>query len=185
MDVRIIGIGNVLMGDDGVGPVVTRVLAAEYEFPPDVTVVDSANRGIDLMPYVADADVAILIDTACGKHAPGVIERCSKAQLFECARDDRLCPHNADVRRALVDLERSGRGPRAVMLVAVVPQWIATGPNLSDTVRLAVPAVVEQIIEELTRLGIHARRRVDAREPETWWKRGATVTHAKDAAEQR
>jgi hydrogenase maturation protease len=173
------------MGDDGVGPVVARALAAEYEFAPDVTVVDSANRGIDLMPYVADADVAILIDTACGKHAPGVIERCSKEQLFQCARDDRLCPHNADVRRALVELERSGRGPRAVMLVAVVPQWIATGPNLSEAVRLAVPAVVEQIVDELCRLGIHPRRRVEAREPETWWERQRRSSQNNHAAEQR
>ncbi len=177
MDVRIIGIGNVLMADDGVGPVVARVLGAEYEFPPDVTIVDSANRGIDLMPYVADADVVFLVDTACGKHEAGVIERCSKAQLLECAKNDRLCPHNADVRRALADAERFGRGPRAVSLIAVVPQWIATGTHLSEPVRAAVPSVVELIIDELARLGIHAHRRADTRAPETWWERGA-VSHS-------
>lgn len=185
MDVRIIGIGNVLMADDGIGPVVARVLGAEYEFPPDVTVVDSADRGVDLMPYVADADAVVLIDTACGRHEPGVVERCSKAQLLECARNDRLCPHNADVRRALVNAERSGRGPRDVFLIAVVPQWIATGPHLSSPVRAAVPAVVQGVIDELARLGIHARRRSDSRAPETWWERGGTAPRADTAAEGR
>src|SRR5512141_2382354 len=180
MDVRIIGIGNVLMGDDGVGPVVARTLGAEYELPPDVTIVDSANRGADLVPYVADADVVILVDTACGKHEAGTIERCSKTQLLECARNDRLCPHNADVRRALIDAERSGRGPRAVSLVAVVPQWIATGPHLSDPVRAAVPIVVGAIIDELSSLGLHARPRGQVREPETWWERADAVSRAKN-----
>ena len=50
--IRVLGLGNVLMSDDGFGPYVARVLEAFYEFPDDVEVIDVGTPGLDLTPYL-------------------------------------------------------------------------------------------------------------------------------------
>ena len=49
--VRVLGLGNVLMGDDALGPWVVHHLVSTYDFPPEVAVVDVGTPGLDLVPY--------------------------------------------------------------------------------------------------------------------------------------
>ncbi len=53
--IRVLGVGNALMSDDGLGPYVVRVLEAFYEFPADVEVIDVGTPGLDLTPYLLNA----------------------------------------------------------------------------------------------------------------------------------
>ena len=50
--IAVVGLGNVLMGDDGFGPYVAHLLEAWYEWPDDVQVVELGTQGLDLTPYV-------------------------------------------------------------------------------------------------------------------------------------
>src|SRR6266508_490834 len=63
VDIRVLGIGNVLMGDDGFGPYVVEALGARYEFPDNVSVIDVGTPGLDLAPFLIGADAIIVIDT--------------------------------------------------------------------------------------------------------------------------
>ena len=72
MKVRVLGIGNVLMSDDGFGPFVVRTLEAAYECPPDVELVDVGTPGLDLTPFLMDTESVIFVDTVTSRGARGI-----------------------------------------------------------------------------------------------------------------
>ena len=58
LNIAVIGMGNVLMGDDGFGPYVIEVLKSRYEFQPSTHVMDVGTPGLDLSPYLGNVDAA-------------------------------------------------------------------------------------------------------------------------------
>ena len=65
--IRILGVGNVLCTDDGLGPYAIKVLEAQFEFPEGVEVLDVGTPGLDFTPYLADARMVIVLDTVKGE----------------------------------------------------------------------------------------------------------------------
>ena len=69
--IAVIGIGNVLTGDDAVGPHVVRVFEARYAVPADVQVMDAGTPGYDLTAFIAGLEALVLVDSVKAKAAPG------------------------------------------------------------------------------------------------------------------
>ncbi len=168
--VGVIGLGNVLMGDDAFGPWVVQTLLAEYEFPEGVSVEDLGTPGLDLMPYVTDLEALVLVDTVRSSAAPGTVRLYRRDELLKHAPQARLSPHDPGVKEALLTAEFAGRGPREVLLVGAVPKDSAMGVRLSPPLREAVPLAVEEVLRELTRLGHPATRRPEPGVPNIWWE---------------
>ena len=80
--VAVIGIGNVLTGDDAVGPHVVRVLEATHAFPEGVEIVDAGTPGYDLTGFLAGMDAALLVDAVKARGAPGELRVYDKAELL-------------------------------------------------------------------------------------------------------
>lgn len=171
MNVRVIGLGNVLMSDDGFGPYAARVLDAFYEFPDNVKIVDGGQPGIDLLPCLLNADAVVLIDTVKSEGSPGDVQVYLLDEILRSEPHSPVCPHDPGITEALVSVSAAGAMPRYVVLVGVVPEWVATGTVLSDPVRAAIEPVIALTITQLDRLGVRARRRGTPREPDTWWER--------------
>lgn len=171
MNVRILGLGNVLMSDDGFGPYAVRVLDAFYEMPDDVQVIDAGTPGLDLTPYLLDADVVILLDTVKAPGKPGDIHVFKLEDILHHAPQPRLSPHDPGIKEALLTVAAAGVGPKEVLLLAVVPEWVATGVQLSRSVRSAIAPVIGLVVTELERLGYRPKMRAIPRQPDTWWER--------------
>jgi hydrogenase maturation protease len=169
--VGVIGLGNVLMGDDGFGPWVVQTLLAGYEFPEGVSVEDLGTPGLDLMPYLADLEALVLVDTVRSEAPPGTLRLCRRDEILAHPPQARLSPHDPGVKEALLTAEFAGRGPREVLLVGAVPGDTAMGVELSPALREAVPLAVSEVLRELERLGRPARRRASPLDPDIWWAR--------------
>lgn len=169
--IRVLGLGNVLMSDDGFGPYVVRVLEAFYELPDQVQVIDAGTPGLDLTPYLLDADVVILVDTVSTRGTPGDIHSYQLQDILKNPPQPRLSPHDPGIKEALLTVAAAGAGPRQVLLLGVVPEWVATGVKLSRPVRSAIAPVVGLIVTELERLGCAPLLRAVPRHPDTWWER--------------
>jgi hydrogenase maturation protease len=169
--VAIIGIGNVLTGDDAVGPYVVRVIEARYDLPASVQVIDAGTPGYDLTAFLAGLDAAILVDSVKAKGAPGEVRVYDRAELVKRPAVLAMSPHEPGVREALLNAEFMGVAPKIVRLVGVIPGTVATGIGLSDAVRAAVPDAVAQVIRELERLGVRATERTPAGTPDLWWEK--------------
>ncbi len=135
MRVAIIGIGNVLAGDDAVGPHVVRVFEARYALSEGVQVIDAGTPGYDLTAFLVDLDAVVLVDAVKAKGAPGELRTFDKAALLEKKPILALSPHEPGVREALLNADFMGVTPPVVRLVGVIPGGTATGIGLSDAVR--------------------------------------------------
>jgi hydrogenase maturation protease len=169
--IAVIGIGNVLTGDDGVGPTVVRVLDASYDLGPDVEVIDAGTPGLDLTAYMAEREAIVLVDAVKSSGAPGELRTYSKGELLKKSPVLAISPHEPGVREALLNAEFIGVAPGVFRLVGVIPESVELGCALSPAVEAAVPRAVAQVVEELRAVGIAPRERTPPRAPDLWWTR--------------
>lgn len=168
--IRVLGVGNVLMGDDGLGPFVVRVIEARYQLPAHVELIDAGTPGLDFTPFLADAEAVIVVDTVAGDDPPGTLRRYDMAQLLASPPPARINPHQPGLREALMAAELTDTTPPHLAVIGVVPQSVETSSRLGPIVRAAVPAVIEAVLAELNQLGVTATERTDPLEPDIWWE---------------
>jgi len=173
MDIRIIGLGNVLMADDGFGPFVIEALAATFEFPPEVTLIDAGTPGLDLTPYLMHADKVIVVDTVRSDGVPGTICLYRRHEILKHAPQPRLGPHDPGLKETLLALAFDGSGPEEVLLVGVIPARTEPRPQLTSAVRGAVLDAMAIVASELERLGARPEPRKLPMPVEPWWERAS------------
>jgi len=170
--VRVLGLGNVLMGDDALGPWVIEELLAQWEFPEGVSVVDVGTPGLDLTPYLAEADTILLVDTVKSDAPPGTLLVYTRDQLLRHPPPPRLSPHDPGLTEALFSLDFSGAAPKDIVLIGVVPGRVEKGVGLTPAVREGVAAAAAEVVAALKALGFEPRPR-DAGPSAPWWERPA------------
>ncbi len=171
--VRVLGLGNVLMGDDALGPWVIHRLEATYVFPPEVSVVDVGTPGLDLVPYVAGPCGIILVDAVnLTGAAPGTIKLYDRDALVKFGPKPRLSPHDPGVTEAILAVEMAGEAPAFVTLVGVVPDTVEAGVGLTPALQDAVANAADEIVVELLARGFDVHRRAlnAVSVPLPWWE---------------
>jgi hydrogenase maturation protease len=168
--VGVIGIGNVLMGDDAVGAHVVKRLEAGWTLPPDVSVLEAGTPGAALPIHLEGLEAAVVVDAVRVRGQPGEIRVLDKAALLARRPMLPISPHEPGLREALFALEFQGSAPAEVRLVGVVPGEIAMGVGLSAPVRAAVPEALAEVLRQLGRLGVDPRPRHPPGEPDLWWE---------------
>jgi hydrogenase maturation protease len=169
--VGVLGIGNVLMGDDALGPYVVKLLEAQYELPPGVELVELGTPGADLSLHLDGLDAVVVVDTVKLRGEPGEIRLLDKPQLLAKKPVLPASPHEPGLREALFTLEFRGGAPGEVRLVGVVPAAVEMEVGLSPPVRAAVPGALAEVVRQLAALGVEARERAHPRPPDLWWER--------------
>jgi hydrogenase maturation protease len=147
------------------------VLEAKYLFPEKVTVLDVGTPGLDLVPYVADAEALVIVDTVRSKGAGGELRLYRRDEILRHSPPPRVSPHDPGLKETLLSLEFANRGPTEVLLVGVIPESTAPGDPMSPAVREALPFVEAAVLRELERLGCAASLRPVPLEPDFWWER--------------
>jgi hydrogenase maturation protease len=155
----VLGLGNVLMGDDGFGPAVVHAFESTYAVGPDVGVVDLGTPGLDLVPWLIDTPRVILVDTVKAKLPPGALRIYDKADVLRYAPSVRVGPHDPGVKEALLALEFAGRAPGELTLIGAVPARTEMALELSDELKAAVPHAAAAVADALERWGIALERR--------------------------
>jgi hydrogenase maturation protease len=142
----IYGIGNLLLGDDGVGPAVVAHLAAGGLLPPDVTLEDLGTPSLDLPGYLADYDVVIFIDAVAADGPPGSVHVYSREEILAAPIGIRISPHELTINDAMIVLDFAEQAPEEVFLVGIVPETLEGGICLSPAVAAAVPRAAEVVL---------------------------------------
>jgi hydrogenase maturation protease len=168
--IRVLGVGNVLMGDDALGPYVVRTLLAGYEFPGEVEVLDVGTPGLDFTPYLAGARAVIVVDTVRSEGPPGTIREYRDHEILGGPPLPRSSPHQPGLREALMAAELTDSNPGEIVLIGVIPESVESGTGLSESVRTAVDTAVESVLRELERLGAGAKERNEPDLADIWWE---------------
>ena len=141
----VLGLGNLLLADEGVGVhVAQRMLDSEDN--DDTVVLDVGNAVLDAMPAIAAADRVIVVDAMKGGGTPGSVYRVA---LDECEHPGPIgSVHGFDLTSAMYLAGRSDTPE--VIVIGVEPDVIGWSTGLSDAVADAVPCVIETVRKELT-----------------------------------
>ena len=152
----VIGLGNPLMGDDGLGIAALERLRAEYGAFPDVEYVDGGTWGMNLLPIIEDAHRLILIDAIDVGADPGTAVRLERAQLPRYLAT-KISPHQVDLRDVLGLAELRGTLPGNTVALGLQPESVELRHSLSPTIAGRVDDLVDRVAAELTRrAAVHA-----------------------------
>jgi len=165
------GIGNVLLGDDGVGPYVVRLLAASYEFDEGVELCDLGTPALDLIDQISGKDAVILIDALKVDAEPGAVLLYRKPDIVQHSPAVRMDPHSPALVETLLSVDMFGIAPADVLLVGISSGTYDSGCSLSPSVRDSVDRVIAEVLSELDRVGVGYRRREQPVESGIWWTR--------------
>jgi len=137
--ILIAGIGNVLLGDDGVGPYVVRWLDSAYSFGEGVEVEDLGTPALDFIDHIAGLDALIVIDSVDNGRDPGTITLYRRPDLLRNAPSVRMDTHSPAITESLLAADIFfGMPPREVLLVGISAGSYTAGCQLSERVKSAV-----------------------------------------------
>ena len=168
--VTIAGIGNILMGDDGIGPYVARILEATYEFE-DAKAADLGTPVMDFPDHLDGSDTVLIIDAVENGKTPGTITVYDKSDLVKNGVPVRTDPHSPALSEMLLRAEFTGVGPTNAILVGISAKACDYYTPISDEVKAAVPAAIEEVLRQAEELGVRWKKRGSPETPDLWWDR--------------
>ena len=151
-DLLILGLGNVLCGDDGVGVRVVEELHERYEMPERVRALDGGTLGLALLSWVAESPRLLLVDAVRASEPAGTLVRLSGDDVAPAARE-RLSVHQVGVSDLLDGLRLLDRSPSEMVLLGLVPQTLELGTELSAPVEERLEELVEAVVAECAAQG--------------------------------
>ncbi len=138
--VTVLGIGNPIMGDDGIGLAILDGVRAELA-DPRVQSVDGGTSGMELLPVIEDAPRLLVLDAVAGGEPPGTVLHLDGDQLPRLLAA-KLSPHQVGLLDLLAAARLLGTEPEQVDVVGIVPASVDLRVALSDQVEEAVPEAV-------------------------------------------
>jgi hydrogenase maturation protease len=146
--VLILGLGNPLMGDDGIGVRIVEEVKG-LGLPDEVTVIEGGTAGLDLIPLMEGYQRVIVVDAADLGHPPGAVVRFTPSEVQLHTADAPLSPHQIGLGEVLALAEALRLAPAELVIIGVQPSRIEAGLGLSPEVERAIPKIVEIILDEL------------------------------------
>lgn len=161
MRVVVLGVGNILLSDEGVGVRAIEALREGYLLPEGVEVIDGGTSGMELLEDLSRADLLVVADAVNAGLPPASILRIAGEDVPVFFRA-KLSPHQVGLSDVLADLEFMGEPPCETVIIGVQPLSLETSMELSPAVAERLPEVVDRIVAELRAHGIAVQPRAGA-----------------------
>ena len=149
----LIGLGNILMRDEGVGVHVVQALKKGYEFCDSINLLDGGTMGLDLLPYVEGMEKILFIDALDLKKEPGTITVLEDDEIPAILRPA-LSFHQVGLSDLLFASKFMGMKPEKITLIGIQPEKIETGLALSETLQASLERLLKTILEKLHDWGV-------------------------------
>ncbi len=143
----VLGLGNILHGDDGAGAQVIGRLRADPRVPSDVSLVEGGTLGLELLPYIWNCARLIVIDAIDVGECPGTLVRMSGKEISSLPGSSNV--HQLGVSDLLVALRMLAERQPEVMLLGVQPENTDWSSELSPSVAATIDSLVEATVKEL------------------------------------
>jgi hydrogenase maturation protease len=167
--VSVVGIGNVLLGDDGFGPLVVEMFSCHYECGSNVEVLDLGTPGLDIAPYLYDRDLVILVDAVRTDGGTGTLCLYREEELTNHRAQLHLTGHDPGIQNSLAHLRLAGHAPAELIVVGLAPEGCEFGEGISPSVLTGAQAAIETIARLLKERGIQCQSRKISIQPNLWW----------------
>jgi hydrogenase maturation protease len=157
MLLTLLGIGNILNQDEGIGVHVVNYIRDHYE-TPGLEIVDGGTAGLSLLPYIENRDRLLVVDAVDFGREPGYIGilRNEEVPAFFGLK---ASLHHLGLMDVLAAAQLLDQAPRELCLVGIQPESLALGLDLSDRLQQRLPDLVAAVLAELSAWGVPWQRR--------------------------
>lgn len=152
--ITILGLGNLLCGDDAFGVHVVEKLYSKYDFPPHVSVIDGGTQGHTLNEYVEESDKLLIFDSVDFGLEPGTLSVFQKADLPIWLSMNKLGPHQNSFSETLALASLRNNLPEEICLIGFQPQIIQFGVEIGPLALAKIPPAMEYGLDILKNWGI-------------------------------
>ena len=163
MSVVVIGLGNVLLSDEGLGVRAVERLQQRYLLPETVEVIDGGTSAMDLLNPLSSNDNVIIADSVKTGAAPCTLVRLADDEVPKFFQT-KISPHQIGLSDLLALLTVQGQAPQKITIIGMVPHSLETRIGLTGGVEAKLDEMVELLVEELRLLGIAVKPRQDGSE---------------------
>jgi hydrogenase maturation protease len=144
----ILGIGNTLISDDGVGVHIINRLNDEYTFPEDVALIDGGTKGLDLLPFIEGSDRLLIVDAANFRKEPGTIDTVLGDDIPQFL-SMKLSMHQIGLPDMLFAAKLMDISPKEMCLIGIQPKSMETGTELSKMIMSRFDELYAMVLNKL------------------------------------
>ncbi|SNR69243.1 HyaD/HybD family hydrogenase maturation endopeptidase [Desulfurobacterium atlanticum] len=173
--IGIMGVGNILLGDEGFGVHFIERLRKKYEFPENVELIDGGTAGIFLSPLIDYIKKMIIIDVVAVDAEPGSIFVYDKEDFFIDRLPVKLSPHQIGLQEVLFLNDMKGSAPEYLKLIGIVPKSLDAKTELSPELESKMDEVEKLVLEELKKLGVEPIPKKEIDGEKMWWEKKKEV----------
>ena len=148
----VLGLGNLLCGDDGLGVAALAELSRRFHPPPGLDLVDGGTLGLSLLPTLESADEVWILDAVAAEASPGSLVRL-EGEAVEPALRERLSPHQIGVADLLDALHWRDTWPKRLRVLGLVPARMGLELGLSEPVARGLDGLIDAVASELAAAG--------------------------------
>lgn len=152
----VLGIGNMLIGDEGVGCRAAAELTRRYTLPADVECLDGGTAGFELLPMIDGKEHLILIDALRNDRQPGTVVRVEGEHVPQ-AFLARTTPHQLGICDVLAAARLSDTLPKSLTLYGIEPKHLEVGIGLSPEVEAGMEKTIEAVVQQLCHFGYEVK----------------------------
>ncbi|MEF8822965.1 MAG: HyaD/HybD family hydrogenase maturation endopeptidase [Desulfohalobiaceae bacterium] len=158
-DILILGIGNVLLSDEGAGVMAVWKLQQDYALPPEVEVLDGGTSGMELLSTIENRKRLFLLDAISSENVdPGSVIRIDLSEepgFFQ----NKVSPHQLGLSEILAVTQLTDTQPENIVLYGIRPSSLETGTELTPEVQSGIRTALDMLLSDLGRLGIEPQQR--------------------------
>ena len=162
-EITVLGIGNVVLRDEGFGVRVVEYLDRHYDFPENVQLIDGGTLGVELMQFVTGTKRLLVIDSINGGAEGGKVFRFQGEAIMEHFQD-KLSAHEVGIQDVLASLAVTGKRIEDVVVIGAQPYDLSAGVELSCEMERLLAPMADKALEELARWGVVPVHKAEAGE---------------------
>lgn len=148
MNIAVIGLGNILLRDEGVGVHVANAIKQKYSFFPEIEIVDGGTMGLDLLPIFEGRDKVLIVDAVDFKRKPGYIGIIENDNI-PSVLNSKLSVHHINLPDVLFAAKLMDISPPEICLVGIQPESLDIGLDMTDEIKEKIEALIDAIIGKL------------------------------------
>jgi len=153
MQVLVLGIGNILLQDEGIGVHVVRELQRRYQIPAGVEILDGGTAGMSLLDDLMDQEYMIIVDAVHTGEPPGTVVRLAD-EAVPVFLQQRISPHQLGLSEVLAALVLTDKKPPHLVLIGIVPEAMELSLELTATIEQKLDLLVNKVVSELAAIGV-------------------------------
>lgn len=154
--ITVLGIGNILMGDEGVGVHVIRALKENYCFPEHISLIDGGSMGLDLLPFLENTSKLLIVDAVFSGSPPGSIH-VYEGPGIPSVLSHKTSVHQVGVKDLIFALKFMNKSPEETCLIGVEPENMDILLDLSPRLKEVFPHLIRAVVTRLLRWGVQLK----------------------------